>query len=68
MLSQDDKGNGMVVVINLTEEELWKRIDPSLEDLGMTRDRFIAEGRNDTLEDPQLRDLWIVYGAMLTEE
>ncbi len=58
----------MVKVIYLTEEQLWERIDPWLEEEGMTREAFIDEGKADTLEDPGLRDLWIVYGALLTEE
>ena len=33
----------------------------------MTREQFISEGKDDELEDPNLRDLWIAYGGFLTE-
>lgn len=57
----------MVKVICLTEEQLWERLDPSIEEAGMTREQFIAEGEADELEDPNLRDLWIAHGGFLTE-
>lgn len=57
----------MVEVVYLTDEELWARLDPSIEEAGMTREQFIAEGEADTLVDPNLRDLWIAYGGFLTE-
>ena len=57
----------MVEVIYLTDEQLWERLDPSIEEAGVTREQFIAEGKADELEDPNLRDLWIAYGGFLTE-
>lgn len=57
----------MVEVIDLTDEQLWERLDPSIEEAGMSREQFIAEGKDDKLEDPNLRDLWIAYGGFLTE-
>lgn len=59
----------MAQVIEVTEEQLWEWIDPWIEAVeGMTRDRFVDEGKSDALEDPGLRDLWFAYGGFLTEE
>lgn len=53
----------MAQVIEVTEEQLWEWIDPWIEAVeGMTRDRFVDEGKSDALEDPGLRDLWFAYG------
>ena len=53
--------------MDVTEEQLWERIDPSLEFAGITREGFLAEGEVDTLVDPNLRDLLLAYGGLLTE-
>ena len=58
----------MVVIVDVTEEQLWERIDPSLEFVGMTREAFLTEGEADTLVDPNIRDLWLAYAGLLTEE
>ncbi len=37
------------------------------EDCGLDLARFYELGRNDELDDPELRDLWLIWGDVITE-
>ncbi|MFO7280843.1 MAG: hypothetical protein C0P77_010610 [Thermoanaerobacterales bacterium] len=47
------------VVLALIDEELAKA--------GVSRERFVALGRADELDDDRLRDLWLMLGPVLDE-
>lgn len=47
----------------ITSEELRADVDRVLAEERMTFDRFVELGRSDELENPRLRDLWLLAGA-----
>lgn len=49
----------------ITSEELRADVDRVLSEEGLTFDRFVELGRSDELENPRLRDLWLLAGAIL---
>ncbi|MFV0524068.1 MAG: hypothetical protein ACK5RL_06165 [Acidimicrobiales bacterium] len=49
-------------------EEALRRIDRVLERNGLSRAEFVRLGSNDGLADPELRDLWLIWGRDVSEE
>ena len=52
----------------VSREELRDRIARDVSRVGMTLEEFIAEGKADALTDGNLRDLWLIYGDLISEE
>jgi len=52
----------------MTKAEILEHIDRLLRDTGYSRAEFLEEGAAGTLTDPELRDLWLIWGPDLAAE
>jgi len=56
-----------VTVRTVTRSEIVAMIETALASSGLDLARFTELGRTDQLVDPNLRDLWLIWGAELTD-
>ena len=49
----------------VTTEELRADVDRVLAEEGLAFDRFVQLGQADELDNPRLRDLWLLAGTIL---
>jgi hypothetical protein len=49
----------------VTTDELRADVDRVLAEEGLPFDRFVQLGKADELDNPRLRDLWLLAGAVL---
>ena len=54
--------------ITVPREEIVSMLERAVNDVGLGLRRFYELGRADRLDDPSLRDLWLIWGDILTEE
>lgn len=52
----------------MTRNEIFRIIDSVLEAHGLTRSKFVELGEKGWLEDPDLRDLWLIWGLGVADE
>ena len=57
-----------VTVHHVTVPEIRERIRVAVKPYRLTLDEFIGYGLSDDLDDPTLRDLWLLWGDLLTDE
>lgn len=60
------KGNH--VAITVTREEVIGMLERAASDVGLGLRGFYELGKEDRLDDPLLRDLWLIWGDVLTDE
>jgi hypothetical protein len=44
--------------------EIQAMLERAAADAGLNWDRFVDLGRHDRLDDPELRDLWLIWGDL----
>ena len=49
--------------IKVTVEGVRSMVEEHLKRFGLSTDRFIELGRADELDEPELRDLWLIWGT-----
>lgn len=54
--------------ITVPREEIVSMLERAANDAGLGLRRFYELGRADRLDDPSLRDLWLIWGDILIEE
>lgn len=54
-----------IPVVRTSYAEFEARVRREAESRGMSLDEFVRAGRADTLEDPELRTLWLRAGPIL---
>lgn len=48
-----------------THEDIVGMAEALLRSYGLELDRFITLGKNDQLDEPELRDFWLIWGPSL---
>ena len=56
------------MTITVTKEKIVEMLERAANDVGLGLRSFYELGRADQLDDPSLRDLWLIWGDILTEE
>lgn len=56
------------MVIDVSREQIVEMLDRAAREAGLGLRRFYELGTADRLDDPSLRDLWLIWGDILTEE
>jgi len=56
------------VTITVSREEVVRMLERAANDVGLVLRDFYEFGKTDRLDDPWLRDLWLIWGDTLTEE
>jgi hypothetical protein len=52
----------------MSREEIFDTIDEILRAAALTRADFVELGRSGLLTDPELRDLWLIWGLDVAHE
>ena len=52
----------------VSHDEVVRMLRRAAESRGLTLRRFYELGRRDKLDDPGLRDLWLIWGELVSEE
>ena len=55
------------MVITVPREQIVEMLERAANDAGLGLRRFYELGTADSLDDPSLRDLWLIWGDLLTE-
>ena len=61
-------GREQSVTITVSREEVVSMLRRAANDAGLGLRGFYELGRADRLDDPSLRDMWLIWGDTLTEE
>ena len=56
------------MTITVPREEVVRMLERAANDVGLGLRVFYELGKADRLDDPALRDLWLIWGGTLTEE
>ncbi|MXZ69663.1 MAG: hypothetical protein F4Z17_12045 [Acidimicrobiia bacterium] len=56
------------MTITVSREEVVRMLERAANDAGLGLRGFYELGREDRLDDPSLRDMWLIWGETLTEE
>ena len=56
------------MTITVSREEVVSMLERAANDAGLGLRGFYELGREDRLDDPSLRDMWLIWGDTLTEE
>lgn len=56
------------MAITVTREEVMGMLEKAASDVGLGLGGFYELGKEDRLDDPLLRDLWLIWGDVLTED
>ena len=56
------------VTITVPREEVVRMLERAANEVGLGLRVFYELGRTDRLDDPSLRDMWLIWGDTLTEE
>lgn len=56
------------MAITVTREEVMGMLEKAARDVGLGLRGFYELGKEDRLDDPLLRDLWLIWGDVLTED
>ena len=56
------------VAITVAREEVIGMLERAANKVGLGLRGFYELGKEDRLDDPLLRDLWLIWGDVLTEE
>ncbi len=56
------------MVITVPREEIVRMLERAASDVGMGLRTFYEQGMADELDEPTLRDMWLIWGDTLTEE
>ena len=56
------------MTITVPREEIVRMLERAAIDVGLGLRGFYELGKADRLDDPLLRDLWLIWGDILTEE
>lgn len=56
------------MVITVPREDIVGMLARSARKVGLELSEFYELGRTDELDDPQLRDLWLIWGYVIKEE
>ena len=56
------------MTITVEREEIVAMLNRAAVEAGLGLRSFYDLGRANRLDDPQLRDLWLIWGDLLTEE
>lgn len=54
----------VVRTVTVTEDEVREWLTREAQEAGMSFPEFVEQGKDDTLDDPNLRDLWLIWGDM----
>ena len=56
------------MTITVPREEVVRMLARAANDVGLGLRVFYELGKSDRLDDPALRDLWLIWGGTLTEQ
>ena len=56
------------MTITVPREEVVRMLERAANEVGLELAVFYDLGKADLLDDPSLRDLWLIWGDILTEE
>ena len=56
------------MTINVPREEIVGMLERAANEVGLGLRGFYELGKADRLDDPSLRDLWLIWGDLLTED
>ena len=56
------------MAITVTREEIIGMLERAANEVGLGLRGFYELGKEDRLDEPLLRDLWLIWGDVLTEE
>lgn len=56
------------MTITVAREEVVGMLERAANEVGLGLRGFYELGKEDRLDDPLLRDLWLIWGDVLTEE
>ena len=56
------------MTITVAREEVVGMLERAANEVGLGLRAFYELGKEDRLDDPLLRDLWLIWGDVLTEE
>ena len=56
------------MAITVAREEVIGMLERAANEVGLGLRGFYELGKEDRLDDPLLRDLWLIWGDVLTEE
>ncbi|MCY3645126.1 MAG: hypothetical protein OXG41_16225 [Acidimicrobiaceae bacterium] len=56
------------MTITVPREEIVSMLARAADEVGLGLRGFYELGNEDRLDDPSLRDLWLIWGDILTEE
>ena len=56
------------MIITVPREEIIEMLERSAREVGLGLREFYELGRADELDDPRLRDLWIIWGDVIKEK
>lgn len=56
------------MTITVSREEVVRMLERAADDAGLGLRGFYELGKWDRLDDPSLRDLWLIWGDILIEE
>ena len=56
------------MTITVPREEIVSMLARAADEVGLGLRGFYVLGTEDRLDDPSLRDLWLIWGDVLTEE
>ncbi|WP_420612153.1 hypothetical protein [Candidatus Spongiisocius sp.] len=56
------------MAITVTREEIIGMLEGAANDVGLGLRGFYELGKEDRLDEPLLRDLWLIWGDVLTED
>ncbi len=56
------------MTITVPREDIVRMLTKASDETGLGLRSFYELGKTDRLDDPLLRDLWLIWGAVLTEE
>lgn len=57
-----------IMTITVPREEIIGMLERSAREVGLGLREFYELGRADELDDPRLRDLWIIWGDVIKEK
>ena len=55
------------MTITVPREDIVRMLERAANEVGLGLRRFYELGTEDRLDDPSLRDLWLIWGDILTE-
>ena len=56
------------MTVTVPREEIVEMLARSAREVGLGLREFYELGRTDELDDPELRDLWIIWGDVIKEK